>query len=228
MFFCCCWRQVCLSRLCRELGEALIRNDGRTALTGGEILHLDYPAMMRVFNAAVRRKMPVPWRSNLSYLRQYESIFQFELENPLRKANPYTLFSVGPCRHQRVHRSIAKADCQSAGYAQRFAQSLPESFCRSFLVCSRTSSFFYIEEIDTLWLALTEKFAGRFLIGGGKVGKFTGLDENLDGYAGLLGTRSKEPADRVGRCNVLELLPLRGAGNVAVSDDPALGLAEPR
>lgn len=84
------------------------------------------------------------------------------------------------------------------------------------------------DEVDAQWLALIEKFSDRFLIGSDKVGKFTGLDENLDGYAGLLGRLSKEAADRVGRKNALALLPPRGAGSVAVSDDPALAQAEPR
>ena len=206
------------------VGEILTRHDALTALTAGETPRADHPALMKVYKVAAKHKMPVLLHSNLSSMREDEPIFQPELENAL-KENPDTRFVLA---HAGTSESIEALQKPIANLPD-ILDDLLERYPNLYIDLSWSVRDHYLfkdkDEVDSDWLALIEKFPDRFLIGSDKVGKFTGLDENLGGYAGLLGKLPKEAADQVGRRNALELLPPRGAGNVAVTDDPALARA---
>ncbi|MAY35775.1 MAG: 5-oxo-L-prolinase [Spongiibacteraceae bacterium] len=208
------------------IGEVLTRHDALTALTAGETPRADHPALMKVYKVAARHKMPVLLHSNLSSLREGEPIFQPELENAL-KANPDTHFVLAHAGTSESIEALQKPMANLPDILNDLLSRYPNLSVDLSWSVREHYLFEDKDEVDAQWLALIEKFSDRFLIGSDKVGKFTGLDENLDGYAGLLGRRSKEAADRVGRKNALALLPPRGAGSVAVSDDPALAQAEP-
>ncbi len=209
------------------IGEVLTRHDALTALTAGETPRADHPALMKVYQVAAKHKLPVLLHSNLSSLREDEPIFQPELENAL-KANPGTHFVLAHAGTSESIEALQKPIANLPDILSDLLSRYPNLFVDLSWSVREHYLFEGEDEVDTKWLALIEKFSDRFLIGSDKVGKFTGLDENLDGYAGLLGRLSKEAAERVRRSNALELLPPRGAGSVAVTDDPALAHAESR
>lgn len=206
------------------IGEILTRHDALTALTAGETPRADHPALMKVYKVAAKHKMPVLLHSNLSSLREEEPIFKPELENAL-KENPETRFVLA---HAGTSESIEALQKPIANLPE-ILENLLERYPNLSIDLSWSVRDHYLfkdkDEVNGEWVALIEKFPNRFLIGSDKVGKFSGLDKNLSGYAGLFDKLSKDAADQVGRRNALDLLPPRAAGNIAVSDDPALARA---
>lgn len=203
------------------IGEVLTRHDALTALTAGETARADHPALMAVYKVAAKHQLPVLLHSNLSSLREDEPIYQPELETALKK-NPDTRFILA---HAGTSESVEALQKPLSNLPQ-ILEDLLQRYDNLSIDLSWSVRDHYLfqseDEVDRDWLALIQKFPDRFLIGSDKVGKFNGLDKNLGGYAALLDKLSEEAADRVARRNALELLPPRGAGKVAVSEDPAL------
>lgn len=203
------------------IGEVLTRHDALTALTAGETARADHPALMAVYKVAAKHRMPVLLHSNLSSLREDEPIYQPELENAL-KQHPDTRFVLA---HAGTSESVEALQKPMKNLTDILSQLL-KRYDNLYIDLSWSVRDHYLfedeDQVDQDWLALIEDFPDRFLLGSDKVGKFKGLDKNLNGYQVLLDKLPKETADRVARTNALALLPPRAASNIAVTDDPAL------
>ncbi|WP_372758647.1 amidohydrolase family protein [Litorivivens sp.] len=211
------------------IGEILTRHDALTALTSGETARADHPALMQVYKVAAKHHLPVLLHSNLSSLREDEPIYQPELENAL-KANPDTRFVLA---HAGTSESIEALQKPIANLPEILGDLLAR-YNNLAIDLSWSVRDHYLfkgskknrETVDERWLELIEKYPDRFLLGSDKVGKFTGLDKNLKGYQALLDRLQPATAERLASRNALALLPPRGAGNIAVSEEPNLALTE--
>ncbi|MBB3046601.1 putative TIM-barrel fold metal-dependent hydrolase [Litorivivens lipolytica] len=212
--------------LWQGIGEILTRHDALTALTNGETARADHPALMKVYKVAARHQLPVLLHSNLSSLREDEPIYQGELENAL-KYNPSTKFVLA---HAGTSESVEALQKPIANLPDILRYLLKRyDNLHIDLTWSVRDHYLFKDQgkVDKHWLKLIEEFPDRFLLGSDKVGKFKGLGRNLAGYEVLLQKLDAETAEKVSHRNAMVLLPPRGAGTIAVSDEPNLALADP-
>lgn len=203
------------------IGEILTRHDALTGLTKGETPRADHPALMKVYKLAARHQLPVLLHSNLSSLREDEPIYLPELENALSE-NPKTRFVLA---HAGTSESIEALQKPMKKLPQ-ILEGLLARYPNLSIDLSWSVRDHYLFEgdkgVDAEWLALIKKFPDRFLLGSDKVGRFAGLDKNLNGYERLLDKLDADEARKLTRDNALAVLPARAAGTIALGDEPAL------
>jgi hypothetical protein len=162
------------------IGEVLLRHDDLTALTYGEPARANHPAMFPIYEFAADRDLPVLLHHNVTSVSKSDHpIYLFELTEVLNRF-PRTRIVFAHCgmsRRVEVPLYHAMIDRLLGQY---------ENLCVDFswivfdtLVCSHGRS-------APQWLALTEKYADRIVLGSDLVAKFQRLGPEMQRHDAFL------------------------------------------
>jgi len=183
----------------RGIGELMSRHDDLTAFTYGEAPRADHPALMRVYELAGKKGLPVLIHHNLSSAAKREPIYLKELERAV-SANPATSFiwaHVGISRRVDVPTLRDETARMLAAYPNLNVDI-------SWVVFGD-----YIAKDEgslSAWARLIEDFPDRFLIGTDKVGHWAGYQAEMTKYNLLLARLSESTAGMICEGNALRLL----------------------
>jgi hypothetical protein len=214
------------------IGEIFGHRDDLTNMTYGETALGDHPALMKVYELAARKDLPVVLHNNVSSRGQAgELLYWSEVENAVGQ-NPQTRFTWA---HAGLSRYFDDIDQQE--YTARLGGLLEKNenlhIDLSWIVFENYIAPDPKKGPSKCWLDLISSFPTRFIIGSDNIGHFDekGLtcgeveqDPRLRKYAFnirkyyiLLEKLSPETALLVGRDNFLNLLPARVKENLRQS-----------
>ena len=195
--------------LWRGIGEVITRHDDLTALTAGETVRANHPALMKVYRLAARHDLPVLLHSNLTSLREETPIYLGELEDALR-SNPDTRFVLA---HAGTSGGVEKRQAPLATLNE-IIRALLERYDNLYVDLSWSVREHYLikdGEPRAAWVALIEDHPDRFVLGSDVVGHFDSIGAILGEYRPLLDALPKPVADKLRAENARALLPERGA-----------------
>lgn len=191
----------------RGLGEILTRHDDLTALTQGEVPRADHPALMRVYQLAAERSLPVLLHSNVTSKREREPLYVGELEGALAK-NPETRFIWA---HAGASASVERYQRELPFLLDEVERLLKEHD-NLWIDLSWTIVDDYLlddGEPSAEWVALIERFPERFVIGSDVLGSFDGLPDVGEKLQRFLAALESGTRERVARTNMLWLVERR-------------------
>ncbi len=182
----------------RGIGELMSRHDDLTAFTYGEPPRADHPALMRIYDLAARKRLPVLIHHNISSASKRDPIYLTEMERAI-SANPKTTFIWA---HAGVSRRVdVPTLCDDIARLLRTYPNL--NFDLSWVVYDTIT-----KDSASLaaWIRLIESFPDRFLIGSDKVGRWNGYEREMTRYNVLIAKLSPGTADRFCRTNIRRIL----------------------
>lgn len=187
------------------IGEVLTRHDDLAALTEGERARANHLAMAPVYDYAAEHDLPVWIHANATAV--YETadpeprpIYLKELEDAVG-AHPRTRFVW--C-HAGISRRIVVPNLTD------LVGQLLDTYPNLWIDLSWVVYDDYVAprgKPAPQWVALIEKYPGRFLIGSDQVGHFETLPQTMARYIPLLEKLSPDTARKLARDNFLGLLP---------------------
>jgi predicted TIM-barrel fold metal-dependent hydrolase len=194
------------------IGEVLLRHDDLTALTYGEAARANHPAMMPVYEFAADHNLPVLIHQNItSVAKSDHPIYLHELKEVLIHF-PRTRLIFAHCGmsrrievplyHEMIDRLLGQFENLFVDYSWIIFDTL---------ICPHGRA-------NTYWLALTEKYPDRILLGSDLVTNFERLGPEMQRYDSFLDELSAptrraictENAERVygaAHCPGLESVP---------------------
>lgn len=204
------------------IGEAFAHRDDLTNLTFGETAQADHPALMKIYDLAGRKDLPVTIHNNVSSRgRQMELLYRIEVERAVSK-HPHTRFIWA---HAGLSRYFD--DIDQAGYTAELGTMLENHpnlhIDLSWLVFENYVAPDPFQGPSPCWLDVIQSFPDRFMIGTDCIGHFN-MDKldcpdgpkdparmkyafNIRKYYVLLEKLSRADSRLVGRENFLNLLP---------------------
>ena len=184
------------------IGETMSRHDDLSNLTTGERPRGDHPALIRIFDFAGEFGLPVSIRHNIGaispggeakeadYLRELVSAFvEF----------PDTKFI---WNHAGVSRRVI-----IDGLPAILAGVLEAHREHVWIDLSWVVYEDYILQDLATWVALIERYPDNFVIGSDAVGRYDGYEATLHRYDRLLAELSPDVVAKVGRTNLLSIMP---------------------
>lgn len=187
--------------LIKGIGEIMSRHDDLTAYTYGEPPRADHLALMKIYDLAVEKNVPVLIHHNIAPSYAKEPLYLPEMLRGLahnRKAQVIWAH-VGVSRRVEVPNLLEIADSALKDNKNLY-------FDISWLVFED-----YIAKTEkTLdqWAALIKKYPDRFMIGTDVVGHWTQYKANIEKYYVLLDRLPKETAQNLSYGNILRLCHL--------------------
>ena len=213
------------------IGEAFAHRDDLTNMTFGETAHGDHPALMRIYDLAARRDLPVVLHNNVSSRGQAaELLYLTEVETAAR-LNPNTRLIWA---HAGLSRYFDDID------QQQYTEKLDELLGANKKLHIDLSWLVFEDYVSPdpaagplpCWLNLIKKYSDRFMIGSDCIGHFNydklecsgktvdpkGMKYafNMRKYWVLLEKLPQDIARQVGRDNFLNILPARVRKNLNV------------
>jgi len=191
--------------LWKGIGEILTRHDDLTALTNDETPRANHPALMKVYELAAQRKLPVILHSNLTSKRERELIYLEELTGALTN-NPQTTFIWA---HAGTSAEIHRYQDRIEGLPTT-VETLLKNHDNLYIDLSWTVLDTYLldgDDPDATWVALVTAYPSRFLVGTDLVGSFDNLAQNIRAFDVFLNALPQDVADQVARTNLLAPLP---------------------
>jgi predicted TIM-barrel fold metal-dependent hydrolase len=202
----------------RGVGEVLLRHDDLTNLTFEETARANHPAMMPVYELCQDRQLPILLHQNSTSVGRHDDyVYLHELVEVLER-HPKLTVVWGHCGlsrrvfHHRYHEMVA---AMLGTYPNLHVDASWIGFDAE--IC--TGGVVHPE-----WVALTERFADRFMIGSDLLGHFHGLGSTLRRYDPLLAALSAPARQQVARSNALRLFfPCNEAAPTTMcSESPSL------
>lgn len=183
----------------KGIGEIMSRHDDLTAFTYGEPPRADHPALMKVYQFAAKKNLPVLIHHNISSATKQAPIYLKELENALRE-NPLTRIIWA---HAGISRRVVVPTLRDE--LRRILVTYPNlSVDISWVVYPE-----YIgKDKESLknWAVLLEEFPERFMIGSDKVARWDGYRQEIRKYDPLLELLTPATARKVTRGNILKIV----------------------
>ncbi len=175
------------------IGEVLFRHDDLTALTYGEPARANHPAMDPIYEFAADRGLPVLIHQNVTSVSKSDHpIYLFELTEVLNRF-PRTLIVFAHCGmsrrvevplyHEMVDRLLGQYENLYVDYSWIVFDTL---------ICPHGIP-------DDNWLALTEKYSNRILLGSDLVNKFERFGPEMQRYDPFLDNLTE--STRIAICN---------------------------
>jgi hypothetical protein len=188
--------------LWQGIGEILTRHDDLTRMTQEETSRADHPALKAVYELAAERDLPVWVHSNIGTVGLEDPIYLEEMRNAVRD-NPRTRFvwcHVGYSRNLKIPTLAQVADDMLNKYPNLWVD-------LSWVVYESVVA--PGGKVDPRWVALIEKYPGRFLIGSDKIGKWATYKAEIRKYEPLLKALKPAVAQAVCADNLWKVLPAR-------------------
>ena len=185
----------------KGIGEIMSRHDDLTAYTYGEPPRADHPALMKIYDLAVEKHVPVLIHHNIAPSYGKEPLYLAEMLRGLkynRKANVIWA-------HVGVSRRVELANLRE------IAESVLKDNKNLYFDISWLVFEDYIAKSEkTLdqWAALIKKYPDRFMIGTDVVGHWKTYKANVEKYYPLLDRLPKEAAAMLSHGNILRLCHL--------------------
>lgn len=185
----------------KGIGEIMSRHDDLTAYTYGEPPRADHPALMKIYDLAVEKNVPILIHHNIAPSYAKEPLYLSEMLRGLkynRKAN-IIWAHVGVSRRVEVPNLLEIADSTLKDNKNLF-------FDISWLVFEE-----YIAKTEKSldqWAGLIRKYPDRFMIGTDVVGHWTQYKVNIEKYYVLLDRLPKDVAQNLSYGNILRLCHL--------------------
>ena len=185
----------------KGIGEIMSRHDDLTAYTYGEPPRADHPALMKIYDLAVEKNVPVLIHHNIAPSYAKEPLYLAEMLRGLkynRKAN-IIWAHVGVSRRVEVPNLLEIANSTLKDNKNLF-------FDISWLVFEE-----YIAKTEKSldqWAALIRQYPDRFMIGTDVVGHWTTYKANIEKYYPLLDRLPKDVAQNLSYGNILRLCHL--------------------
>lgn len=190
------------------IGEVFTRHDDLTAMIQGEAPRANNEAMQRVYRLAAKHDLPVLLHSNLTSVREREPLYLEELTEALSR-HPQTRFLWA---HAGTSAELHRAQGKLA-FLRETLDDLLGTYPNLWIDLSWSVLDPYILDADgaprAAWLALIEKYPGRFVLGSDLVGHFDSLGEKLHAFDPLLDALPENVAHQVAHGNLRELLRRR-------------------
>ncbi|MFA5495675.1 MAG: amidohydrolase family protein [Porticoccaceae bacterium] len=195
--------------LWKGIGEILTRHDDLTALTKGETARANHPALMKVYELAAKKNLPVLLHSNITSKREQDPIYLEELEEALEK-NPDTIFIWAHAgTSAEIHRYQERVP-----KLRSIVSALLADYDNLYIDLSWTVLDTYLLDDgkpNDAWLALVERYPERFMVGTDLIGRFASLAKTIQAFDTFLDALPEDVADRLARTNLLALLPKSGS-----------------
>ena len=206
------------------VGEVFGHRDDLTNMTYGETAQADHPALMRVYELAGRRDLPVCLHNNVSSRGRASDLLYWEEVETAVSQNPDTRFIWAHAGLSRYFEEIDQPD-YTARLSALLARHHNLHLDLSWLVFEDYICPYPEKGPLTCWLDLIQAFPARFMIGTDCIGHFN--DEklkcpgkppspqgmkyafNIRKYWVLLEKLSPDNARLVGRDSFLKILPAR-------------------
>jgi hypothetical protein len=188
------------------IGEIVTRHDDLTTLLpGGEAPRANSEAMMRIYELAAERDLPVLLHSNLTSVREREPLYLPEIEAALAN-NPRTrIIWAHAGASAEIHRNQGPMK-----FLRPVIADLLEKHPNLWIDLSWTVLDPYLLDKKgkprRAWLELIERYPERFVIGSDVVGKFDSLGEKMREFDPLLEALPESVAAGLARENLLRLL----------------------
>ena len=182
----------------KGIGELMSRHDDLTAYTYGEPPRADHPALMKIYDLAVEKNVPVLIHHNIAPSYAKEPLYLPEMLRCLkynRKAN-IIWAHVGISRRIEITNLTEIADSCLKDNSNLY-------FDISWLVFEE-----YIAKSERSldqWAALVKKYPDRFMIGTDVVGHWSQYKANVEKYYVLLDRLPKGVAQGLSYGNILRL-----------------------
>jgi len=180
------------------IGEVMTRHDDLTALTYGDPPHADSPSLDAIYDLAAENNLPVSVHSDIASVWKREPIYAGEMENAVSR-HPKTHFiwcHGGISRRVNVPSVTAELERLLATYPN-LSVDISWVVFEDYIVKDGTP--------DPKWVAMIEKFPGRFMIGSDIVGHFATYPHEMQKYYKLMDALKPETAKKLGKENFLVL-----------------------
>ena len=182
------------------------RHDDLTALIAGDTPRANNEAMNKIYTLAGAHDLPVLLHSNITSKRERNPLYLAELEEPLAR-HPDTRFiwahagtSAEIHRHQtQMPFLLPTLERLLATYPNLYVD-LSWSMLRPYLLDEQGVA-------RPEWVALVERFPGRFMLGSDVVGRFDNLGQELRSFDPFLDALPLSVARQVAKDNFLAVLP---------------------
>lgn len=192
--------------LWQGLGEVFTRHDDLTALTSGDTPRANNEAMTLIYHLAAENDLPVLLHSNITSKRERNPLYLAEIEEPLRN-HPHTRFiwahagtSMEIHRHQTQLEFLLPTLTRMLEDYPNLYIDLSWSVLTPYLLDDRGKP-------RPGWVALVERFPGRFMLGSDVVGRFNKLGQEMHSFDPFLDALPEDVARKVARDNFLGVLP---------------------
>ncbi len=187
--------------LIKGIGEIMSRHDDLTAYTYGEPPRADHPALMKIYDLAVEKNVPVLIHHNIAPSYAKEPLYLQEMLRGLRHNRKANIIwaHVGVSRRVEVPNLLEIADSTLKDNKNLF-------FDISWLVFEE-----YIAKSERSldqWAALIRKYPDRFMVGTDVVGHWKQYKANIEKYYVLLDRLPKDAAQDLSFGNILRLCHL--------------------
>ena len=189
----------------KAIGEAMSRHDDLTNLTTGERPRADHPAFFRIFDFAGRIGMPVTIHHNIAPVSPSEEVRDPDYLPEILRAFeefPSTTFIWS---HAGISRRIKVADLPGILDAI-----LEEHQNHVYVGLSWVVYEDYVMRELASWSDLISRYPDNFVIGSDVVGRYDGYTATVHRYDVLLSSLEPDVADKVGRANLLRIMPREG------------------
>ena len=187
------------------IGEAMSRHDDLTNLTTGERPRADHPAFFRVFDFAGSVGMPVILHHNIAAISRNDEPRAPEYLPEILSAFaefPNTTFIWS---HAGISRRIIVDNLRGI-----LDSVLDEHGYHVYIGLSWVVYEDYVAKDLDAWVELIERHPDNFVIGSDIVGRYAGYAATVRRYDELLALLEPDVAEKVGRTNLLSIIPEDG------------------
>ncbi len=189
----------------KAIGEAMSRHDDLTNLTTGERPRADHPAFLRIFDFAGRVGMPVTIHHNIAPISPSEELRDPDYLPEILRAFeefPNTTFIWS---HAGISRRITVANLPGILDSVLDQHQDHVYVGLSWVVYED----YVVRDLDS-WSDLIRRYPNNFVIGSDVVGRYDGYEETVRRYDALVLHLGPDLADKVGRANLLSIMPKDG------------------
>lgn len=188
------------------IGEVFTRHDDLTALISGDTPRANNEAMNKIYALAAEHDLPVLVHSNITSKRERNPLYLAEIEEPLSR-HPDTRFIWA---HAGTSAEIHRHQTQMPFLLPTLTRLL-ETYPNLYVDLSWSMLTPYLLDAQGKarpeWVALVERFPGRFMLGSDAVGRFDKLGKELRSFDPFLDALPEDVARKVARDNFLAVLP---------------------